>query len=487
MMPCLRAALGLAALLLAALLLAACAQTPTTDTPAASALRDGQRVDDRRPEQPLTVSLAGQPVALGGSWEYSAEQRRNFDLDRARARDRRVQEHEIKLEARTAPTPDSEVFVQAVGLADQRRTEGRPATREHSLERGQTWVRWDRLGGTPFSLQAGRVALIERRAWWWDDDLDALRLVGQGEGWRLDTGLAQELMRVSSKERGVAPAARGVRRWFGQATWRPARRHAVELFWLRQRDGSPRPGPGSVAIDEDAIDASDLNARWIGLRASGEFRPDGGPRLAYWADAAWLRGREALTDFSEAADGSFLAGGTGSRRVRGRALDVGAVLAFPLPLRPSIAAAFARGSGGERSAALDANFRQTGLQENKSRIGGVKRVRRYGELLDPQLSNLQVRTLAAGIRLLENSSLEVIGHRYHQRVPSPVLAGSRLSADPAGTGTDIGREIDVFLAIREWKRLELTLRWSRFTPGTAFAEGERDPAHGIEFGAALNF
>lgn len=484
MNPCLRTGA-----LLAALTLAACAQTPTAEPAAngAPAPRDGQRLDDRRPDRPTTVQLFGQPVELGGSWEFSAEQRRNFDLDRGSDRDRRVQEHEIKLEARTAPSPDSEVFVQAVGLIDKRRTGTAEPVRQKSLERGQSWVRFDRLAGSAFSLQAGRVPLIDRRAWWWDDDLDAVRIVGQGQGWRLDTGLAQELLRVSSKDRGIAPGQRGVRRWFGQASWRPARRHALELFWLNQRDGSPRPPLGSVAVDEDAIDASDLNARWVGVRASGEFRPDTGPRLAYWADVARLRGREALTDYSELADGSFLAGATGSRKVRGHALDVGAVLAFPLPLRPSIGAAFARGSGGERSAALDANFRQTGLQENKARIGGVKRLRRYGELLDPQLSNLEVRTLATGIRLFDNSSLELIAHRYRQMVPSTVLTGSRLSADPAGTSTDIGREIDVFLAIREWKQLELTLRWSRFVPGAAFAEGERDPAHGIEFGAALNF
>lgn len=475
--------------LLGALLLAACAQTPTAETAAngSPAPRDGQRFDDRRPEQPTTVQVFGQPVELGGSWEFSAEQRRNFDLDRSSARDRHVQEHEIKLEARTAPSPDSEVFVQAVGLIDKGRTGTAEPVKEKSLERGQTWVRFDRLGGTPFALQAGRVPLIDRRAWWWDDDLDAVRIVGQGQGWRLDTGLAQEVMRVSSKERGIAPGQRGVRRWFGQASWRPARRHAVELFWLNQRDTSSRPALGSVAVDEDALDTSDLSARWVGLRASGEFRPDLGPRLAYWADVARLRGRESLTDYSELADGSFLAGATGSRTIRGHALDVGAVLAFPVPLRPSIGAAFARGSGGERSAALDANFRQTGLQENKARIGGVKRLRRYGELLQPELSNLEVRTLAAGIRLFDNSSLELIAHRYRQQVASSVLAGSRLSADPTGDSTDIGREIDLFLAVREWKHLELTLRWSRFVPGAAFAEGERDPAHGIEIGAALNF
>ena len=154
---------------------------------------------------------------------------------------------------------------------------------------------------------------------------------------------------------------------------------------------------------------------------------------------------------------------------------------------PSIRTRIARGSGGERSATLDANFRQTGLQENKARLAGVKRLRIYGELLQPELSNLEVRSLSAGVRLLDNSSLELIGYRYRQPVPSASIPGARLSADPLGVSGDIGREIDVLLALREWKHFELTLRWSRFTPGTAFAEDQRDPAQAIELGASLNF
>lgn len=450
--------------------------------------RDGQRIDDRRPEEPFTVSPFGQPVQLTGSWEYTDEQRRNFDLERARERDRRVREHEIKLEARTRPSADSEVFVQAVGLHETRRTQGSTgSTKTKSLERGQTWVRFDRVGGSRWSLQAGRVPLIDRRAWWWDDDLDALRVTGAGDGWKLDGGLARELMRVSSAERGLSPSARGVLRWFGQASWRLAPRHALDLFWLVHRDGSPRTPVGATAIDEDATDPSDLTARWLGVRASGEWRPANGLRLGYWADAAMLRGTEQRTDYTEQGDGSFLAGNTTQRRVRGHAVDLGSVLIFPLPLRPSIGAAYARGSGGERSATLDANFRQTGLQENKARLAGVKRLRIYGELLQPELSNLEVRSLSAGVRLLDNSSLELIGYRYRQPVPSASIPGARLSADPLGVSGDIGREIDVLLALREWKHFELTLRWSRFTPGTAFAEDQRDPAQAIELGASLNF
>lgn len=477
-------------LLLTPLLAALCACSawaqPAT-IPAPQPAREGQRTDDRRPDQPITVDAFGRPVELTGSWEYTFEKRGNFDLNKASARDRRVGEHEVKLEARTRPGPRTEVFVQGVGLHETRRTQGSVSTRSKSFERGQSWAKFEGLAGTPWGLQVGRVALIDRRAWWWDDDLDAARVFAAGEGWRIDTGLGKELMRVSSADSGIVSSQRGVLRWFGQATWQPARRHALDLFWLRANDRSGQTAPGSSLGTEDATDPSDLKASWVGVRASGEWRTDNGPRLAYWVDTAWLRGREVVTDFTEEADGRFTAGASTARRVRGQAVDLGTTLILPLSLRPSVSVAYARGSGGQRSASRDDNFRQTGLQENKARLAGVKRLRRYGELLQPELSNLSVTTLGAGVRLLDNSSLELIGHRYRQIVASTALSGSRLGEDPQGSHTDIGREIDVVLALREWRQLELTLRWSRFTPGAAFAEDRRDPAHALEFGAALNF
>ncbi|NMM05194.1 alginate export family protein [Polaromonas sp.] len=448
----------------------------------------GLRVDERRSEQPLTVNALGRPVQLSGSWEYSDELRDNFDLNSATARDRRVREHEVKLEARTRPTQDTELFLQAVGLHESRRTQGSDGKQtSQALERGQAWVKFERLGGTLWALQAGRVALIDRRAWWWDDDLDAVRVLYAGDKWRLDTGLAREVARVSSAEHGIKPSVRGVNRWFGQATWRLARRHTIDAFWLHARDSSARPTVGSLAASEDDTDPSDLTARWHGLRASGEWRFDKGPRLAYWADAAMLRGSETLTRYSERADGQFTAGSSSTRRVRGQALDVGATLIFPVPLRPSVTLGYARGSGGERSATLDANFRQTGLQENKTRLAGVKRLRRYGELLQPELSNLAVSTLGAGVRVLGNSSVELVAHRYRQRVPSTELPGARLSTDPLGANGDIGRELDLAVVLREWRQVELTFKWSRFKPGAAFASNRRNPARAIELGMSVNF
>lgn len=483
--PCLSTALA-AALLGAFGAASALAQSAAAPAASAPVLREGQRIDDRRPDKPLTVDLLGRPVQLTGSWEYSDERRRNFDLDSTRNRDRRVRDHEVKLEARTRPNADTEVFVQAVGLHTTRRTEstaGVQVRRTKSLERGQTWVKFDQLGGGPWSLQLGRVALIDRRAWWWDDDLDAMRVQFEHKDWRLDTGLSKQLGRVSSADDGITPESKGVQRWFGQGTWKFASRQNLDVFWLLAKDRSGRLSPGTTVAADDVTDPSDLNARWLGARVSGEWRRPSGYRLAYWADAAMLRGRE--TDFAEPSTDAVVGGRT--RRVRGQALDVGATAHMPYPMRPSVTLGYARGSGGERSARLDANFRQTGLQENKARLGGVKRWRMYGELLQPELSNLAVTKLGGGLRFLDNSSVEMVVYGYRQPVPSVVLAGSRLGSSPLGRSGDIGREIDLLIALREWKHLEFTLSLARFMPGSAFADNRRDPAYSVELGAALNF
>jgi alginate production protein len=462
--------------LMAVLTLACPAQTTTTPPKPEPS---GQRVDERRPEEPFTLDLLGQPVQLGGSWEYTDERRRNFDLDNTSARDRRVREHEIKLEARTRWGDHTQAFAQIVGLHETRRTQGTDGKLiRRSLERGQMWVQQDRIAGTPWSLQVGRIPLLDRRAWWWDEDIDAIRARYDAGAWRLDTGVAREVARKSSADKGIVPALRGVTRLFGQATWPWAQRHALDAFWLVQKDSSSQPASGTTFGGEDATDPSDLRARWVGLRAAGEWRLEDGPRLAYWADTAWLSGRERLTAFEEQNDGSFNAGPTTNQRVRGNAFDVGATGSLAWPLRPSLTVGYARGSAG---------FRQTGLQENKTRFAGVKRWQRYGELVQPELANLSVASVGAGVRVASNSSIELMAHRLRQVRASDRIAGSRLSTGPQGSDRAVGREVDLLLAVREWKQLEFTVKVSHFKPGAAFAPDQRNPARAVEVGISLNF
>ena len=463
-------------------------------SPAASAAAGSaalaRRPDDREADTPLSVTVLGQPIVLGMSYELTQERRLNFDLDSSQSNDRDVTDHELKLDARWTDGEHNTLFVQAVALADRRRDRGDGSVQtEQSLERGQAWWLREHIAGLPLSLQVGRIALIDRRAWWWDDDLDALRLTytaADPKIWSVETGLGRELFKRSSLDRGIAPEQRGVLRWFGQARWQWADDQLLEGHWLWSRDGSGTPAVGRL-FDEDTEDERDARLTWLGLRGSGQLRPLDGHRLYYRADLAWLGGRHTVTAFDDADNGQLVAGASRSRRVRAHAWDLGAQWRWPGDARPTVSLGLAHGSGGAEAGSLDTNFRQTGLQENKGRVGGVKRWRYYGELLDPELSNLTVASLGLGMRLWGNNSIDLLWHHYRQDVASRTLAGSRLSADPLGRHRDIGREIDLLLALRQWQHLELTLKLARFLPGRAFAADQRDAAHSIELGAVLTF
>jgi alginate production protein len=394
-----------------------------------------RRPDERRSDQPLTIGLFGKSVGLGLSYELTQERRLDFDLDRTDQRGRDVREHELKLDARWRTGESATWFVQAVGLAERRQAiRDGAVTHESAWERGQTWLLLESPGGLPLTLQAGRIALIERRSWWWDDDLDAMRLGYVSPGptaWRIDTGIARELLKVASADPGIAPEQKGVTRWFGHAQLPYAADHSAEAFWLMTRDRSGVPAAGTV-LDEGMEDGTDGRLRWFGLRARGDARVSAGHRLYYRADVALLRGEETRTPFDETAAGALQAGLSSTRRVRAHAWDLGVQWRLPGNARPTLSLALARGSGGMEGAAEDRDFRQTGLQENKGRIAGVKRIRFYGELLDPELSNLSVASIGFGLRGLSNSSAELLLHHYRQGVASVRLAGSRLSQQPQG-------------------------------------------------------
>ena len=113
-------------------------------------------------------------------------------------------------------------------------------------------------------------------------------------------------------------------------------------------------------------------------------------------------------------------------------------------------------------------FRQTGVQGNSQRFGGVVSAKTYGELLDPELSNLIVVTAAAGIRPTRRSSVEVVYHEYLQHRRSNEIRDSGLDDDPTGRSRHLGREIDVVVGVKESRHVGLELVGGVFLPGRAF-------------------
>lgn len=425
-----------------------------------------RRQDARRPEHPLTVEFLGRPLRLTGEYDATLRDRRNYTLDdrtNRNIRDDLVQE--LQLELFWKYSENAYVFVEGKAFHEDefRRTRGTGESRAY-LQRGLTWLFLDGFARNRVGLQLGRQNVREFREWWWDADLDAARLYFDEGPVHAEVGVAKDSARLASRDAGILPEKKGLYRGLASLSWMWASRETLEAFALRQQDVSDGT-PGGARIDNVHQDPSDANLTWFGLRALGQRSLDSFGTIRYWADAAWVRGRETFVDFSSAG----VARTPVAHRVSGSALDVGLSWQTPWPGKVAFTAGFARGSGDrDGNDDIDSGFRQTGLQKNKGRFFGVNRFRYYGEVTRPELSNLNVTTLAAGVPFFEASSAELVYHRYWQGIAATTMRDIRIDADLDGRHRDIGEEWNLVLGFRDLRQVDVILTAGIFRAGDAY-------------------
>src|SRR2546427_792905 len=114
-------------------------------------------------------------------------------------------------------------------------------------------------------------------------------------------------------------------------------------------------------------------------------------------------------------------------------------------------------SESRRSDGADGTFRQSGLQRNRGSLNGVVSFHYYGEVLDPELTNLRIQSLGAGLRPGRPLSLDLLFHRYRQDVPSRRLENTELDAKPSGLDPHLGSEWDLVVGYEPRKEVELRL------------------------------
>jgi alginate production protein len=287
----------------------------------------------------------------------------------------------------------------------------------------------------PAGLQVGRQRFRDGREWFYDDYLDAVRLHVQWGTWRAETAIAEAVFDGPNELRGRA----GQRHTILSLTKRFGGRTDAAAFLIARDDRNRRERP-----------------MWIG----GEWNGRVTSNVKSWALGAVRRGESE------------------SGRLGGWAMDAG--LAGRLPLRgaPSLAAGYATATGETSgSDGVDRRFRQTGLDDNTARFFGVKRFAQYGEVLNPELSNLTVLTFGAGVRPLARTSLDLVYHRYYQRELRRSLPSNRLDAVGTGQSTTLGDELDLIVAVQEWRRVSLSMVLGVFRPG----EGVTSPVRPVMY------
>lgn len=369
----------------------------------------------------------------------------NFDLDREKKDDVLVTEPSVKLKTVWEPSPN---FL-AYGEAKLRRQfiqydpDGNDA--DPTLLVNEAYIGFRNLYG--FSGTIGRREVSPGREWLFDTDLDGVDLVYRTDDFAITGAWWRE--RIVRKD--VLEDNRDNKPDFAYLRGDAAIGNRSQAgLWIVGQNSRRRDR------DEDLL--------FVGASSDG----DAGSGIDYWAEAAFVLGQER------------------DRQVRGLGFDTGVLwTGKSLQFRPHAALGLAFGSGDDGEG-TDTAFRQTGVQGNSQRLGGVVSVQTYGELVDPELSNLIIPTFAMGIRPLKRTSVDFVYHEYFQHRASDRLRDTKLNEDPSGNAKHLGREFDVVIGIKESKRVSFDLVGGVFLPGSAF-EDHGDPAWFLESSIELKF
>jgi alginate production protein len=436
--------------------------------------------DDRRPENQLSVNLLGRPMVIGGEIGSSFQYRGGYALTPGSDDDDARIEPELKIETIWQLREDLVSFTDVKLFGESTiYQQGGSSDHKAGVELSEAWILKTGLFGTPLALQLGRQQVQDRREWWWDEDLDMVRLHYFGKDVSGFVGIGRDLGHYSTLGRRD-PEDLGILRFIGNAKWDWADRQEIQIYGLHQQDKSRRYAVGQI-IDENSFDEADGKISWGGLRVRGRVKSKFPGKFYYWGDLALVTGRETVFDSLTLPNDSEQITAIDRAKVRGWAYDFGASFELPFAFKPYLTLGLARGSGGSRA------FRQTGLHGNNGKFRGNSRFRYYGEVLRPDLSNLQVATVALGVPVGEDGWVETVWHRYRQPAPDDRISGSRLDIDPDGQSPRIGNELDLIASYRPASGWDFELTSGIFRAGRAFGANESRKAWLVEFKISKNF
>lgn len=377
---------------------------------------------------------------------------------------------------------------------------------EGDIQRGLLWAYAHNIAGTGLGLQVGRQKFRDSREWWWDERLDAIRAEWvPNEKFLLEVAVAEEQFKIALDEDHMDAELEDIFRVLVHAQWVWQRRQMLEFYFLSHDDHSDTP-PVNAIVSPENEDEDDADLRWVGLRSTGRYKINSDHRLYYWLDTAYVWGDETVLDFGTervagVPTGNREVDSVYSQDVSAWAVDLGTTWETRWRAEPRFTFGFAMGSGDsdprEDAPGTSSSFRQTGINDNNGKWRGENRFRYYGELLRPELSNLQITTFAVGFPVLESSSVEFIHHYYRQvhkaqflrsaRIDPPDIPGTDPGIKLAGTDPDIGHELDLSLGLEEWKYFKAEFTAGMFRAGEAYGSDEGDLAFIVSLSLSVEF
>ncbi len=385
------------------------------------------------PDAPPETRIRLAPfLTFGAQIEVEYELQRNLDLDGDQDEDLSTLVPELSLAFSFDPSRYFQAFFNVKLSGEFMFEDGNKVDDQVSLEFEQAYLLFKNLLDERLSFQIGRQRFDDERQWLYDAELDAARAFFQ---------LSRFLVELSTSRGGLVDrdllnddVSDRVNNYFAYGTYAISEETYAAAY---------------ILVFDDRSDEEN-SPIFFGIHSDGDLTES----LGYWLELAYVAGKE------------------GSNKIRGLGFDVGSTYVFDLPLEPSITLDYAFGTGdADPDDGVDKNFRQTGLQANEGDFNGVADFIYYGELFDPELSNLSIFTAGVGINPTEESSIDLVYHYYLQDKASDSLRDVGIEGDPDGQSKRLGSEIDLIIGyVNEGTEniFELAFVLGYLIPGKAF-------------------
>ena len=328
---------------------------------------------------------------------------------------------------------------------------------ESGFEPGGTGIGYVWGDNVEYQLEIGRIEYSDERHWWWDENLDTLCLQIGLEDVEFMLAAGSQQGRERSSDDFIDPEESGIDRLLANIHWNLPGDQRLSFYFLSHEDESASYALGD-SIAENRADESDADLRWFGLAYQGELEQDSAGDIAWRIDYAQASGDEVVYGFS------------GSTVDAVDRFDIEAS-AYELLLEwtpewvddVKFIFSHAVGSGDANLGDSRAgSFRQSGLHSNEADY------LYYGELFQPELSNIQIQTLGISLETIDNLDIVLLMHNYQQDELDTEMRDVAIDLDTNGLNRGLGSEIDLIAAYQVLDGLELEFIAAVFEAGDAY-------------------
>lgn len=361
------------------------------------------------------------------------------------------------------------------------------------IEMRQLWAEFYNLAGDPrLSTKLGRQRFRDDRGLWWNDDLESVRMSMKSSLYSgfIAAGQALDHYRIGDND-DFREDEKDRLRLFGEVTHRITQDHNIDARFMAMHDYSGTPRIGTTLAADD-MDRGDADLLWLGLRGHGAV-PAGNLRVGYHLDGMMVVGTETMADTAAMPGGARrMVTGTRERDVAGWAMDGRINVALSdAPRTPTINAGYAFASGDDNPGGTgnDGAFRQTDMHSNSSAMNDdtrMGRVRHYGEVLRPELSNIHILSLGAQVPVMENGAVALQYFNYWLAEERSGLRSAGIDAPLNGRDAHLGQAMDMILYVPIADDLRRHGVWAEsiasrfviggFMAGSAYGAAEDDMA-----------